>query len=156
MTFKINTGDQVPSFEGQDGEGKKISSKSLLGKTYVIYFYPKDDTPGCTKEACYFRDNMPHFDQLNIPVIGISPDTHESHLKFKTKYGLNFTLLSDPDHKICEAFDVWQEKDNFGKKYLGVLRSTFIIDEKGKISWIERPVQVEGHAERILQILRSY
>lgn len=155
MTYKLNIGDPAPSFEGMDGEGNKISSKSLQGRPFVLYFYPKDDTPGCTKEACHFRDLKPGFDQHKVELIGVSPDTPDSHQKFAVKYGLNFKLVSDPNHQICKSFDVWQEKESFGKISMGIIRTTFIIDKKGIIRWMERPVQVEGHADRVLEALKT-
>lgn len=155
MTYKINVGDKVPFFEGQDQKGTVVSSSALLGHSYVIYFYPKDDTPGCTKEACSIRDQKKQIDLLNARVIGISPDGQVSHEKFITKYNLNFTLLSDEDHSICKAFDVWQPKSFLGIKSMGVERSTFVVDAKGIIRWIERPVKVDKHELRILEALKA-
>ena len=156
MPFKIKKGDQVPSFQAYDSQGKLISAESLLGQPYVIYFYPKDDTPGCTTQACQFRDIKPQLEQIKTLVIGISPDNSSSHNQFINKYSLNFTLLSDEDHHLCQLFDVWQEKINFGKKSMGIIRTTFVVDAQGVIRWIERRVSVEGHAERVLAALKKY
>lgn len=155
MSSPIQIGAPVPAFLGLDSNSNPISSQSLLGKPYVLYFYPKDDTPGCTAEACQFRDTKPQLDQLKMTVIGISPDSTASHDKFKSKYNLNFTLLPDEAHQLCELFDVWGERVVFGERKLGVIRSTFIVDSKGIIRWIEKPVQVEGHVERIITAINT-
>lgn len=153
MEYKLQVGDKVPAFAGKDALGNTISSQNLQGRPYVLYFYPQDDTPGCTLEACSFRDSQPQIKSFGAELIGISPDTSQSHSQFIQKYGLNFTLISDENHQICETFDVWKEKNSYGKKHMGVIRSTFIVDGQGFIRWIERPVQVEGHAVRVLQAL---
>ena len=154
--YKINTGDQMPHFELTDQEGRTFNSDELYGAPAIIYFYPKDDTPGCTKEACSFRDSIENFNDLNVRVIGISPDDPASHKKFQDKYHLNFDLLSDSDHDLAIQFDVWREKTIYGKKTMGIERSTFLVDGKGMICWIERPVQVDGHIERILQAFKKH
>lgn len=146
MQHAPKIGDLVPKFDALDG---------LIGHSFVLYFYPKDDTPGCTKEACELRDVQSELSQLKTLVIGVSPDTTASHDKFKNKYHLNFKLVSDPSNEICRLFGVWEEKNVFGKKTWGVIRTTFVVDAKGIIRWIEKPVQVEGHAQRVLQALQN-
>jgi len=155
MTYKLNVGDTLPSFEALDQSGAGFSSQNLKGQPAVIYFYPKDDTPGCTKEACAFRDELEGFKELNIRIIGISPDSVKSHQKFMTKYNLNFTLLADPDKVLANLFDVIQMKSLFGVTKPGVERTTFLIDQKGKIRWIERPVTVDGHINRVKEAAKS-
>ncbi|WP_068467693.1 peroxiredoxin [Candidatus Protochlamydia phocaeensis] len=147
-------GQAVPAFQTRDTKGQLISTKDLLGHPYVLYFYPKDDTPGCTAQACSFRDAKPLFDHSQARVIGVSPDSAASHEKFTAKYGLNFTLIPDSTHQLCEQFGVWQEKMLFGKKGMGVIRTTFLIDSQGVIRWIESPVQVEGHEGRVIEALQ--
>lgn len=154
-THKLNIDDTIPSFNAIDHEGNPFTSETLKGSPAIIYFYPKDDTPGCTKEACAFRDELESFKKLNIRVVGISPDSAASHKKFITKYNLNFTLLADPDKKIAELFDVVQMKSMFGVKKLGIERTTFLVDEKGKIRWIERPVTVNDHVNRVKEAVKS-
>lgn len=155
-TYKLNVGDAIFPFELVDQDGNPFSSDELYDAPAVIYFYPKDDTPGCTTEACYFRDALERFQDLFVRVVGISPDSPESHKAFAEKYQLNFTLLSDMGHKVCEQFDVWQEKEFAGKKTMGVERSTFLVDGEGIIQWVERPVKVEGQIERLLKAIRDY
>lgn len=145
----------VPPFEAQDSKGKQISPDLLLGHPYVLYFYPKNETPGCTQEACDLRDHKKQLDQLDALVIGISPDSKASHEKFMAKHNLYFSLISDPHYELCSLFKVWEEKKAFGKIRWGVTRATFVVDAKGVIRWIEKPVQVEGHAERVLQALQN-
>lgn len=149
----LSVGDKIPEFEAIDSEGTPVSPEDLLGSITVLYFYPKDDTPGCTKEACDFRDKMHELDTRGIIILGCSPDGLASHQKFIDKHGLNFTLLADETKELCEKFDVLKEKDMAGKHFVGVERTTFIIDEKGIIRWIERPAQVEGHIDRIIHII---
>lgn len=153
MECKWKAGDKVPAFEAKDETGELISDKTLLGQPAVIYFYPKDDTPGCTTEACAFRDFFHIFNERGIHLIGVSPDPVKSHLKFKEKYLLPFPLIADPDKKICEAFDVLKEKNLYGKTSIGVVRSTFVISPTGEFFWIEQPVKVEGHIDRVFQAL---
>jgi thioredoxin-dependent peroxiredoxin len=130
--------------------GEEISLKYYRGKKVILYFYPKDMTSGCTVEACDFRDNIKKIEKRNAVVIGVSPDDTKSHVKFKNKYELPFTLLSVTTKKMLEDYGVWQEKSMYGRKYMGVIRTTFIIDEKGKIEKIFEKVKVEGHIEEIL------
>ena len=151
--YKINVGDSIPSFSALDQEEEVVASDDLLGNPFVIYFYPKDDTPGCTAEACSFRDNMERLDERGILVVGVSPDSVSSHKKFMHKHGLNFTLMADDSQEICKRFDVLREKEVDGKKILAVERTTFVVDATGIIRWIERPVNVEEHVDRVLKFL---
>jgi peroxiredoxin Q/BCP len=146
-------GSKAPSFSLPDEAGSVIDSASLSGKPYVIYFYPKDDTPGCTKEACDFRDNLRAFNTQKVRVLGVSPDAPKTHAKFKEKYGLTFTLLSDTEKALIGAYGLWVKKLNYGREYMGVQRSTFIVDKNGKIakSWLG--VRVPGHVEAVLAAL---
>lgn len=146
----LNVGDKAPNFELSDDQGKTISLKDLQGKKIVLYFYPKDDTPGCTSEACDFRDNLTQFHKKNAVVLGVSKDNVKSHQKFKNKYDLTFPLLADEGGKICESYGVLVEKSMFGKKYMGINRVTFLIDEQGIIEKIWPKVKVAGHAEQVL------
>lgn len=138
-----------------DEHGQAISLKDALGKFVVLYFYPKDDTPGCTKEACSFRDANRELTKLGVRVIGVSKDTWQSHAKFKEKYHLNFELWSDPDRNLLSAFGAWGQKKTFGKIYMGILRSTFLIDPKGKIVKVWPAVKPEGHAQAVLETYSS-
>ncbi len=151
----LKSGDTAPSFALMTDSGATIRSSDLSGKRYVLYFYPKDDTPGCTKEACSFRDNLPAFDRLNVPVFGLSADDDKAHAKFVKKYSLNFPLLSDPDHTLLEAYGAWVEKSMYGRSYFGIQRSTFVIDASGKIEKVWEKVKPEGHAEEVMQYLRG-
>ena len=150
MAVKI--GERAPDFSMETGDGK-ISLKSLKGKNVVLYFYPKDDTPGCTKEACAFRDSLPDFSKVKAAVIGVSKDSLESHRKFKTKYKLPFPLGSDTDGKVCKAYGVWKKKSMYGREYMGIERSTFLIDKTGVVRKIWRKVKVPGHAEEVLEAI---
>lgn len=151
----IKIGEMVPAFSAKDNEGIEIDSEDLMGSPFVIYFYPKDDTPGCTKEACGLRDNMEELDTLNTLVIGVSPDDAASHSKFMQKHGLNFTLLCDEDFDLARKFGAVEEKDIGGKKAPGIIRSTFFVDSSGIVRWIEKPVSVEGHAERVVKAVEQ-
>ncbi|MBY0501495.1 MAG: thioredoxin-dependent thiol peroxidase [Alphaproteobacteria bacterium] len=144
-------GDIAPNFTLPIEGGKSITLSSLRGKKAIIYFYPKDATSGCTKEACSFRDYKSQFDKKNTIIIGISKDSIRSHEKFKEKEQINFTLASDEDGKVCEAYGVWVEKSMYGRKYFGIERSTFLIDEEGKINKIWRKVSISGHVEDVLE-----
>ena len=148
-----NVGDQAPDFTAHTDGGETVSLSSLKGKKVVLYFYPKDNTPGCTAEACDFRDNSAAFAGKNTVVLGVSTDSVRSHENFKSKYKLPFTLVADPDREIVQKYGVWREKKNYGKAYMGVVRSTFIVDEQGTIAKIYDPVKVKGHAEAVLNDL---
>lgn len=149
----LKIGDSVPDFHLNNEEGNTISNAGLEGQRYVLYFYPKDDTPGCTKEACGFRDKLPAFDKLKVPVFGISADDEKAHGKFIKKYNLNFSLLADPDHGTCDAFGTWVEKSMYGRKYFGIQRATFVVAANGKIEKVWEKVSPEGHAEEVLSFL---
>ena len=124
----LQAGDKAPSFSLAGDSGRTVDSAKLKGKRYLLYFYPKDDTPGCTREACAFRDNLPSFDELDVPVFGVSADEPGKHDRFVRKYSLNFPLLSDPGHALLDAYGVWVEKSMYGRKYFGIQRSSFVID----------------------------
>ncbi len=150
---ELNIGMEAPDFALPSDSGEIIRLSDFKGKKIILYFYPKDDTPGCTKEACSFRDNLNTLQSQNIVVLGVSADSVESHKKFKEKYNLNFPLLSDEKLEVIKKYGVWKEKNLYGKKTMGIERSTFIIDENGKIIKIFRKVQVEGHVEEIKKVL---
>jgi thioredoxin-dependent peroxiredoxin len=151
----LEIGNKAPAFKLKNQDGKTISLTDLKGKKVVLYFYPKDDTPGCTKEACSFRDEFPKFGGLNAVILGVSPDSAESHKKFIAKYKLPFDLLSDENKEVLEKYEVWKEKNNYGKIYMGVERTTYIIDENGMIKKIFNHVKVEGHSAAIQEALES-
>jgi thioredoxin-dependent peroxiredoxin len=146
----LDAGTKAPSFELTDASGASVSSSTLAGKPYLLYFYPKDDTPGCTKEACDIRDNFGRFGKQGLRVLGVSPDSQQSHAKFGKKYGLPFTLLSDPDKRLASAYGVWGEKNNYGKKYMGIIRSSFLIGADGIVKKVYRGVKVNGHVDAVL------
>ena len=147
----VKEGTTAPAFKTTDDNGEDVSLKDFKGQKVVLYFYPKDDTPGCTKEACSFRDAYSKYKKQGIKLLGVSPDSEASHKKFITKYKLPFTLLADRDHAIAEAYGVWGEKKFMGRTYMGVLRTTFLIDEKGKIKKIFAKVKPEDHATEVLE-----
>ena len=147
-------GDKAPAFKLMDENGKPVSLPDFKGKKVVLYFYPKDATPGCTTQACAFRDNLSRLAKAGAAVLGVSADSAESHKKFKAKQGLNFPLLSDPDRKTIEAYGVWQEKSLYGRKFMGIVRSTFIIDENGRIAKVFPKVKVAGHVDEVLASLK--
>jgi peroxiredoxin Q/BCP len=149
----IGEGSKAPAFSLTDETGAVVNSASLAGKPYVLYFYPKDDTPGCTSEACDFRDNLRAFSTAKVRVIGVSPDSEARHAKFKEKYGLTFTLLSDAEKELVNAYGVWVEKQNYGRSYMGVERSTFLVDKSGTIKKVWRKVRVSGHVADVLGAL---
>lgn len=152
MTLKV--GDKLPNFKGETSDGP-ISSKDLKGSNAVIYFYPKDDTPGCTIEACAFRDNLPKFTKMNAKVFGVSKDDLKSHAKFTEKFELPFVLISDNDGSICDSFGTWVEKKNYGKTYMGIERATYLVDADGTIRQIWRNVKANGHAEEVLEEVKK-
>lgn len=151
----LKEGSKAPAFTLLNDQDEKTSLKDFKGQTVILYFYPKDMTPGCTTEACDFRDNLNRLKKLDAVVLGVSKDSPESHRKFKKKEGLQFSLLSDEDGEVCEAYGVWQEKMNYGKKYMGIVRSTFIIGPDQKIQKIYSPVTVKGHVDEILAFCKG-
>ena len=149
-------GDKAPLIQGQDQDGKTWKLADVVGKQVVLlYFYPKDDTPGCTIEACGLRDSFKEIEKLNTVILGVSPDSAKSHDKFISKYKLPFTLLADEDKKICQDYGVWVEKSMYGKKYMGIERSTVLVDAKGKIAKIWPKVKIEGHAAEVLAAVKA-
>jgi peroxiredoxin Q/BCP len=148
-------GKKAPAFTAASSAGGKVSLASLKGKAVVLYFYPKDDTPGCTIEAKEFRDQAKAFEQAGAVVLGVSPDSVASHCKFIDKFELNFQLLADEDHSLSEKYGVWVEKSMYGKKYMGVQRATFLIDAAGKIAQVWPKVKPEGHAEEVLAAVKA-
>ncbi|MBV8552333.1 MAG: thioredoxin-dependent thiol peroxidase [Acidobacteriaceae bacterium] len=146
----LKEGDRAPDISLDTDSGQHFELSSLKGKNVVLYFYPKADTPGCTKEACEFRDTSKKFTKANTVIVGVSPDGSNAQAKFKTKFDLPFTLLADASHTAAEAYGVWKEKSMYGKKYMGIERTTFVIDPEGRIKKIFPKVKVEGHAEEVL------
>jgi thioredoxin-dependent peroxiredoxin len=142
-------GKAAPAFTLQTDAGETVSLKDFKGRTVVLYFYPKDDTSGCTTEACEFRDLMPRFGSSNAVILGVSPDSVASHKKFKAKYDLPFTLLADTEHAVAEQYGVWKEKSMYGRKYMGVERTTFLIDAKGVLRQVFEKVKPAGHADAV-------
>ena len=153
MTSTLSTGDLAPPFTALTDEGAQLSLSSLRGQRVVLYFYPRDDTPGCTTQACDFRDHLAALASKGYEVLGVSPDGEASHQRFKAKHGLGFVLLCDPDHAIAEAYGVWREKKNYGRTYLGIVRSTFIIDAAGIVEQVFDNVRAKGHVARLMKIL---
>ena len=153
MTLEV--GDKAPSFSLATDGGGKVTSASLKGKNVILYFYPKDDTSGCTAEACGFRDSHPNFKKADAVVIGVSRDSVASHDKFKDKYDLNFQLGSDETGKVTEDYGVWVQKSMYGRKYMGIERATFLIDGKGVIQGVWRKVKVPGHVEEVLKAVKG-
>jgi len=152
---KLEEGDKAPKFTLLDQDEKKVSLKDFAGEPVVIYFYPADDTPGCTKEACQFNDNLRAFSRAGVKVVGISPDGAVKHTKFRSKYGLKFPLLSDPEHSVMAEYGAWGEKTLYGKKTVGVIRSTFLVDPKGAVRRAWYNVRADGHAEKVLEEARG-
>ena len=151
----LDVGDKAPDFSAPTDGGGTASLKALKGKNVILYFYPKDDTPGCTTEACGFRDAVVDFSKVGAEIIGASKDSVARHDKFKAKHDLPFTLVADEDGKLCEAYGVWQEKKNYGKRYMGIVRSTFLIDGNGKIAATWRNLRVKGHVDKVLEEVRK-
>ena len=149
----IEEGKKAPAFTLTADNGEKVRLSELKGSPVVLYFYPKDDTPGCTKEACAFRDAKTQLKKLGAVVLGVSPDDTESHVKFRDKYELNFPLLADPNHKVAEKYGAWREKNMYGKKSMGIQRSTFLIDAQGKVAKVWKRVKVDGHDQQVLDAL---
>lgn len=151
----LSEGDFAPDFTLTTDADVPLTLSDLRGRSVLLYFYPKDDTPGCTTEACEFRDAFPRFEVLGAEVLGVSPDTPKSHRKFKEKYDLPFTLLADTHHEVAEAYGVWQEKSMFGRTFWGVVRTTFLVDPDGRIARIFEEVKPEGHAAEVADALAS-
>ena len=151
MAEWIEAGSKAPSFTMTADDGSKVKLTDLKGSIVVLYFYPKDDTPGCTKEACAFRDRQSELVKHGVTVLGVSPDNKESHVKFKEKFQLNFPLLVDKDHKVAEKYGAWREKNMYGKVSMGIQRSTFLIDADGKVAKVWKRVQVDGHDAKVLE-----
>lgn len=149
----IQEGDAAPEFALPGDDGRTVSLDDFKGRKVVLYFYPKDNTSGCTVEACEFRDSLPRIEEQGAVVIGVSPDPIRSHERFKRKYDLNFPLLADEDHAVAEAYGVWKEKSMYGRKYMGIERSTFLIDDEGRIEKVWRKVKARGHAEAVTESL---
>jgi peroxiredoxin Q/BCP len=148
---RLNPGDKAPSFTLFDQDGRKVSLKDFRGSEVVVYFYPADDTPGCTKEACQFTENLAAFSRAKVAVLGISPDGAESHRAFRQKYQIGFPLLSDPNHSVMEKYGAWGEKTLYGKKTVGVIRSTFLVGADGKVRRAWYNVRADGHAAKVLE-----
>jgi peroxiredoxin Q/BCP len=151
----IAAGMAAPDFTLPTDGGGSVTLSKLKGKAVILYFYPRDDTPGCTVEACAFRDNLPDFGRAKATVLGVSTDSAKSHDKFKTKYALPFTLIADEDHALAEKYGVWVEKNRYGRKYMGTERATFLIDAGGKVARVWRKVKVDGHAEEVLEAAKG-
>ncbi len=145
----IEEGDRAPDFTLPADDGGEVTLSDLRGRRVVLYFYPKDDTPGCTKEACQFRDALPRFEEEEVAVLGVSPDPVASHRAFREKYDLTFPLLADEDHEVAEAYGVWKEKKMFGNTFWGVERGTFLIDAEGRVERAWRRVRPDGHADEV-------
>ncbi|MBW7845706.1 MAG: thioredoxin-dependent thiol peroxidase [Bacteroidia bacterium] len=150
MTTHLKQGAKAPTFTARNENGEKVSLNDYKGKKLVLYFYPKDSTPGCTAQACNIRDNYQSYLAKGYEVLGVSPDSVKSHIKFKEKYNLPFSLIADEDHALAEKYGVWGEKSMYGRKYFGIFRTTFIIDENGKIEQIIEKVNTKNHTEQIL------
>ena len=153
--MSVSEGDKAPAFSMPTDGGRTVSLKDLKGQNVVLYFYPKDNTPGCTKEACAFRDLMPDFSGIDAAIIGVSKDSVKKHDNFKAKFELPFTLASDEDGAVCGAYGTWVEKSMYGKKFMGIERATFLIDGKGVVRKVWRKVKVAGHAEDVLESAKS-
>ena len=151
----VEEGSQAPDFELKSDAGETVKLSQFRGRPVVLYFYPKDDTPGCTKEACAFRDSYDEYLARDAVILGVSRDGEESHRKFKQKYDLPFTLLSDPDHEVAEAYGVWAEKSMYGRKSMGIVRSTFVIAADGTIARAMRGIKVPGHSDKVLEALAA-
>ena len=149
----VSEGSPAPDFELTSDTGENVKLSDFRGKPVVLYFYPKDDTPGCTTQACAIRDSYDDFTERGAVVLGVSPDSETSHVKFKQKYGLPFTLLADPEHSVAEEYGTWVEKRNYGKTYMGIERSTFVIDADGRVARVMRRVKPDTHAEQVLDAI---
>jgi peroxiredoxin Q/BCP len=155
MADWIEAGSKAPDFTLSADDGSKVKLSSLKGQPVVLYFYPKDDTPGCTKEACAFRDRSKDLQKLGAKVLGVSADSVDSHVAFRDKFKLNFPLLADADHKVAEKYGAWREKNMYGKKFMGIQRSTFLIDAGGRIAKVWKAVQVDGHDAQVIAAIKD-
>jgi peroxiredoxin Q/BCP len=155
MADWIEEGKKAPAFTLPTDDGGKVKLSDFKGQPVVLYFYPRDNTPGCTREACAFRDSQSDLKKLDAVVLGVSTDTVESHQKFRDKFELNFPLLADVDHKVSEKYGAWREKNMYGKKSMGIQRSTYLIDADGKVAKVWKRVKVDGHHEQVLEALRE-
>ena len=151
----VERGTPAPDFTLPSDDRGDVVLSSFRGRRVVLYFYPKDDTPGCTAQACELRDSLPRFEGVDAVILGVSPDSVASHVRFREKYGLNFALLADEDHAVAEAYGVWKEKSMYGRTYMGIERSTFLIDEEGVVAEAWRKVKAEGHAELVAGALSA-
>lgn len=151
----LDVGDKAPAFSLEDQSGKTVKLSDFKGKTVVLYFYPKDDTPGCTREACAFRDEHSALRKAGAVVLGVSPDSGASHAKFAGKYDLPFPLLADTGHAVSEKYGAWGEKSLYGRKFMGIIRSTFLIDGSGKVAHVWPKVKVDGHVDQVLEAIRE-
>jgi peroxiredoxin Q/BCP len=151
----IEPGQRAPDFTLTADDGNQVRLADLIGRPVVLYFYPKDDTPGCTREACAFRDRQYKIHELGAAVVGVSPDSAESHARFRDKFQLNFPLLADPDHQMAETYGAWREKNMYGKKSMGIVRCTYLIDAAGNVARLWKRVVVDGHDEQVLQALEK-
>jgi len=149
----IEVGKKAPAFTLRDQDGKAVKLSGFRGRKVVLYFYPKDDTSGCTTQACGVRDRIEDFDARGAVVLGVSPDSPASHTKFREKYGLNFTLLADEDHAVAEKYGVWQEKSMYGRKYWGVARTTYVIDAEGRVEQVLEKVKPAQHTDQVLALI---
>ena len=154
MAEWLEEGQDAPDFTAHDDRNGRVTLSSFRGQPVVLYFYPKDDTPGCTREACAFRDRSEELETLGALVLGVSGDDVDSHSRFRNKYSLNFPLLSDPDHKIAESYGAWREKTSYGKTSIGMVRSTFLIDSQGKVAKVWKKVNVDGHDDQVVAMIR--
>lgn len=151
----IEAGQQAPNFTLPADDGRKVRLSAFRGSPVVLYFYPKDDTPGCTREACSFRDRSPQLQKLGARVLGVSADSVDSHVKFRDKFKLNFPLLADVGHQVAEKYGAWREKNMYGKKSMGIVRSTFLIDPQGRVAKVWKAVRVDGHDEQVIEALKA-
>lgn len=151
----IQTGEKAPQFTLPDQDGRPVRLADFAGKTVVLYFYPRASTPGCTTQACGVRDHLPNYAEAGAVVIGVSPDPVAAVKRFADRHALDFTLLADEDHAVCERYGVWVEKSMYGRKYMGIERSTFLIDEEGRIAKVWRKVKIPGHVEAVLAATRA-
>ncbi|TWB12863.1 peroxiredoxin Q/BCP [Nitrospirillum amazonense] len=151
----VEVGTPAPDFTMPTDGGGSVTLSSLKGRPVVLYFYPKDDTSGCTAEACGFGESLPHFEKVDATIIGVSKDSVASHDKFKKKYNLPFTLASDADTDVCERYGVWVEKNMYGRKYMGIKRATFLIDKDGQVAQVWRKVKVPGHVDAVLAAVQA-